>query len=327
MAKLLWTQKQDIGPAARSRFDMVYDSSRSRVVLFGGQTGNAGTNDTWEWNGEEWTQIADIGPSPRFRHALAYDSNRNCVVLFGGGTGQSVLGDTWEWDGEYWTQIDDTGPAARTGHAMCFDTTRQRVLLFGGMNQANAAFGDTWAWDGNEWTQEQDTGPSARSDHKLVYDSARDHVVLFGGSTTTTYTYSVETSSGLFGSSYGATYKTVTGYNYNYFNDTWECDAAQWTRVADTGPNPCSAYGMVYNGEEALLFGGQGSSGVYGNTWTWDGKYWTQRQDIGPAARSFLGMAYDRARQRAVLFGGANPNQFGDTWEQFERPEPTVNRD
>src|SRR5262249_59865802 len=78
MPQLLWTQKQDIGPGLRSRFDMVFDSSRMRVVLFGGQIGTVGSKDTWEWNGEEWTQTADIGPSPRFGHSLAYDSNRGC---------------------------------------------------------------------------------------------------------------------------------------------------------------------------------------------------------------------------------------------------------
>src|SRR4029077_21067899 len=36
MAQLLWTQKQDVGPAARSDVAMAFDAARSRVVLFGG---------------------------------------------------------------------------------------------------------------------------------------------------------------------------------------------------------------------------------------------------------------------------------------------------
>ena len=77
MAQLLWTQKQDVGPSARSDVAMVFDAARGRVVLFGGAGGAATLfNDTWEWDGENWTQYEDIGPTPRSRHAMAYDSKR-----------------------------------------------------------------------------------------------------------------------------------------------------------------------------------------------------------------------------------------------------------
>src|SRR5205814_7328227 len=96
MAQLLWTQKQDVGPPARSDVAMVFDAARGRVVLFGG-AGSAATlfNDTWEWDGENWTQYEDIGPTPRSRHAIAYDSKRGRIVLFGGSAGSLNLNDTW----------------------------------------------------------------------------------------------------------------------------------------------------------------------------------------------------------------------------------------
>jgi hypothetical protein len=102
-----------------------------------------------------------------------------------------------------------------------------------------------------------------------------------------------------------------------FFNDTWEYNGSVWTRVADTGPEPRMGCGLVYNGKTMLLFGGKNNGTFFKNTWEWDGKHWTQRQDIGPAARAFAAMAYDSTRQRAVLFGGAGPGLFGDTWEQF----------
>ncbi len=43
MAHLLWTQKQDVGPSARSDVAMVFDAARSRVVLFGGAGGSTAT--------------------------------------------------------------------------------------------------------------------------------------------------------------------------------------------------------------------------------------------------------------------------------------------
>jgi hypothetical protein len=97
MAQLLWTQKQDIGPSARSDVAMAFDAARNRVVLFGGAGGSTAIlfNDTWEWDGENWTQYEDIGPAPRSRHGMAYDSKRGRTVLFGGSAGNLNLNDTW----------------------------------------------------------------------------------------------------------------------------------------------------------------------------------------------------------------------------------------
>jgi hypothetical protein len=186
MGKLLWTEREDIGPTARAFVGTAYDAARHRVVLFGGIAG-AGTgplfNDTWAWNGELWTELQDIGPSARAGHALGFDSIRERVVLFGGTAGSTPPTDTWEWDGTEWTQMADTGPSARLGHAVTFDSKIKRVVLFGGFS--NQQLGDTWSWDGTEWTQEQDAGPTARVFHALAYDAVRDRVVLFGGFTAT----------------------------------------------------------------------------------------------------------------------------------------------
>jgi hypothetical protein len=52
------------------------------------------------------------------------------------------------------------------------------------------------------------------------------------------------------------------------------------------------------------------------DTWERDGAHWLQLQDMGPAGRGGHAMAYDLARQRVVLFSGADANSaFGDTWE------------
>ena len=192
MATCLWTQKQDIGPAPRSSFDLVYDTARSRVLAFGGQINGAPARDTWEWDGENWTQMSDIGPSARLGYALAYDAARQRSILFGGSSkgdlvnAEPLLGDTWEWDGEDWTQLADTGPLPRAFHAMTYDSKRERILLFGGLTERQGkfvTFADTWSWDGNEWTEQQDASPPGRNVHRLVYDTLRDRVVLFGGIT------------------------------------------------------------------------------------------------------------------------------------------------
>jgi hypothetical protein len=81
MPKLLWTQKQDIGPEPRRGHAMAYDPRRKRVVLFGGQAFTVKPNnilesrmlsDTWEWDGANWTQVADPRNGLRPRSADAH---------------------------------------------------------------------------------------------------------------------------------------------------------------------------------------------------------------------------------------------------------------
>ena len=307
MAKLLWTQKQDIGPAPRVGHAMAYDAARGRVVLFGGDTlGPEPFGDTWIWDGEDWTQVEDIGPAPRAGHAMAYDRARERVVLFGGHTAAELANDTWEWDGQSWTQIQDQGPDPREGHAMAYDAARARVVLFGGA-LASGPTGDTWGWDGSDWVQQDDTGPSPRSGHGLTYDIPRERVVLFGG---------------------------VGANNPNGLDDTWEWDGALWKQVADFGPEGCFGCALVFRSDRAALFGGLSTLAdvparkLFGLTWEWDGRHWTARQDIGVGARSGHAMAFDSARGRVVLFGGLrgfvdapDPARLrGDTWEHIDTP-------
>ena len=284
MAKVLWTQKQDMGPRPRIGHAMTYDAPRRCVVLFGGDSlANATFGDTWEWDGDSWTQVQDIGPAARAFHAMAFDGTRRRTVLFGGRNHTGLLGDTWEWDGENWTQVADSGPASRHGHAMAFDLNRQRIVLFGG--DANGRLNDTWEWDGNEWVQQGDSGPSPRIHPAMAYDTGRSRLVLFGGAAQ---------DLGL--------------------GDTWEWDGTAWTEESDFGPDPCAGGAMVFKGSRAALFGGMASiaapppqpaPALFDRSWEWDGRHWTARQDMGPGNRVFHAMAFDESRSRIVLFGGS----------------------
>ena len=308
MSKILWTQKQDIGPKPRVQHALAYDFTTAHTILFGGKSLSGEIfGDTWGWDGENWTQFADIGPHARASHALAHDWMRKRTVLFGGHFGGASVGDTWGWDGTDWAQLEDTGPAPRSGHAMVFDSVRGRVILFGGGPTGGAALGDTWEWDGTEWVQTQDTGPGPRRNHAMAFDPGFGKTILFGG---------------------------LGGPGPTALADTWEYDVNKnWTQVEDIGPAACFGSGFVFTIETATLYGGaSGLSGapppvVFGVTWEWDRKVWTARQDIGPGPRVGHAIAYDPARSRVVLFGGADlplddpaaaGAVHGDTWEQFD---------
>jgi|tagenome__1003787_1003787.scaffolds.fasta_scaffold20910823_1 N-acetylneuraminic acid mutarotase len=148
-----WTQVEEIGPAARQRHSMAYDSAKKRIVMFGGQVRTGGANqpvnDTWEWDGTQWTQVADTGPTARARAAMT--SIGGTLVLHGGDS-QQTFDDTWQWSAGTWLKVQDIGPLARRSHAMSYDTVRNRIVLFGGEIETvdaggNAVvnhFGDTW---------------------------------------------------------------------------------------------------------------------------------------------------------------------------------------
>src|ERR1051325_4376469 len=78
MAKLLWTEREDIGPPARDETDAAYDATHQQTVLFGGWKSGP-LNDTWAWNGELWTQLEDIGPPGRANHGMAFDTVRELL--------------------------------------------------------------------------------------------------------------------------------------------------------------------------------------------------------------------------------------------------------
>jgi hypothetical protein len=304
MPRLLWTQKQDIGPRRRYQHAMAYDAARARVVLFGGiDVGlTVSLGDTWEWDGQIWIQVSDFGPAPRSRHAMAYDAGRHRLVLFGGLTGfgdnLKTLADTWEWNGEYWMQVADTGPSERHDTAMAYDASIGRVVLYGGSGLGST---QTWEWDGEAWTQtESEIGPGQRIGHAMAYDEVRKRLVLFGG-------------------------EPLQQGEATGTNDTWERNGAVWARVADTGPERTHFPAMAFDSKRVILFGGRAGSGstayTSGATWQWDGKHWAQRGDFGPGPRFALAMAYDGARDRVVLFGGIEGQQaLGDTWELAEYP-------
>jgi hypothetical protein len=293
--RLLWTQRQDIGPSPRADHAMAYDAGAQRVLLFGGAAQGQPLGDTWEWDGRYWTQAQDVGPHARSGHALAFDTARARAILFGGaGAGVTERGDTWAWDGAYWTQIADTGPAPRALHACAYDPVRMRLVVFGGAT-AGTRHADTWEWDGAAWTQLHDSGPAARERHAMGYDETHGTVVLFGG----------------------------TG-DHGDLGDTWEWDGEDWTEVEDVGPDPRYGHALCATPTAIMVHGGRRGGdplAAYADSWLWRDARWTKVQDMGPAPRWGHAAAYDATRACAVLYGGSDADgagRLGDTWETGE---------
>ncbi|MBI1851378.1 MAG: IPT/TIG domain-containing protein [Planctomycetes bacterium] len=301
-AQITWSPLSPAtSPPVRQSHSMAFDSTRGRVVVFGGFDGMGGyLNDTWEWDGTNWMQMTPAtSPSARSGAAMEFDAATGRTVLFGGADGAGLMADTWDWDGTTWTpHAPASSPSARASHAMAYDSARQQILLFGGGDGTNV-LSDTWAWNGSNWLSlSPATTPMARGGHAMAYDSVRDRVVLVGGVGVCTFTCP-------------------------YSHETWEWDGTDWSQLSPVNtPFARDQFGIAYDSRrgQTVIFGGNfcASFGCFSrdDTWSWDGTDWTQLSPARmPTLRSGHRMVYDSAHNETVLFGGLdNSGTQNDTW-------------
>ena len=284
-----WSKRNPTSsPPPRFSQNMVYDSARGVIVLFGGAAGRSdlpGTirgrfNDTWTWDGTTWTKLNPQTSPPALSFAsMAYDSARGQAVIFGGSTPSSS--DTWTWDGSNWTKrtLSVSPDYSAYTSAMAFDQIANHVLLFGG--KINAGKRETWAWDGSNWAQKAPrTSPIPLLGGSAVYDSIHREIVMFG--------------------------KFFTGETVAY---TWTWDGSNWTsKTPQASPTERDMFAMAYdsNRGETVLFGGEyqptfNTTAKLGDTWVWTGG------DVQPGAPQI------RAVVSASAFGGSTAVSPG-TW-------------
>lgn len=283
-------------PPPHSRSAMAYDSSRQRLVLFGGSDATSHLRATWEWDGVDWVERTPASaPEARKYAGAAYDVSRWRVVLFGGeGAFGLQLSDTWEWDGNDWSyRGPETVPAPRAGHALTSDEGRQVAVLFGGSSVTGiGAAADLWEFDGARWRfRSPATGPLGRLSHAMTYDAARGVTLVSGGY-----------------------------YGGFMLGDFWGWDGSRWTELPSaSGPSRRGAHAMAFDRSRArtVLFGGQDTYGArLGDTWDWDGAQWRQISTaVAPPPRSWHALGFDAARSQTLLFGGDTAQGLaGDTW-------------
>jgi hypothetical protein len=342
-----WAERTVLGskPAQRYAHAMAYDSTRKKVVVFGGLDIASGgsRNDLWDWDPTTgaWTQRLtgnESGiPSARMYSSMVYDEAHARLELVAGaslydpyggtggkispGMGYGLTGsrDVWELDPVTPVFTDRTAPldvpSYRYNQSMAFNPSTGKTYLFGGYDYlTGTALNDLWEWDGKTWAPITVEGePPARTDAGFAYDPARKSLILYGG---------VDYSSG-----------------QTYFDDTWEWSGStkKWTLLKTAGsPGGLAGPGMVTDTtrNKILLFGGMASynsmgpgKGYYYNpqrneVWEWDGALmtWTNRTPPAtnvPMARSYPLMAYDEGRQKLFLYDGVNFSSGSPTafWE------------
>jgi hypothetical protein len=300
----VWKSISTNAVSAMRGMQVVYDSDRKVIVLFGGtDTTNKYLADTWEFNGKSWKKISTLhSPSPRIWFGMAYDTARKVTVLMGGRVNDSgtVVNDTWEYDGKDWTQVRITGVFANRGDGpgFVFDSCRNKIILFGGKTDLGPT--DTLEFDGVSWTKvETDYEPPERKLTAMVFDPYRCRAVLFGG-----------------------------GGKDGILNDTWEYDGSQWEEIKPYNfPNRRWGHAMAFNPVTGhiILFGGYNtSSELMGDTWMYDGNSWHEITTAkSPPAREQHAMTFDGINGQVMMIGGYG---VGGSWrfiEGYQPPTPT----
>ena len=316
-----WAQLAPVAaPSARYDAALVWDSKRSRAVLFGGmqkdQVDADGTpvQDTWEWDPakQSWTERTAAGskPSARYGHAMAYDPGRGMVVLVGGwdiDTGDS-MGDVWDWNPTTaaWTQrltgSEPNLPLGRMYASLVADSNLTRLDLVGGLfnfpDQTNpilqmSATAELWELDPAKATFTSRTSsrnaPSGRYLHAMAFCPATSKSYVFGGKDSTA----------------------------QLLNDLWEWDGKAWSEVkGGAQPSPRRNAAMAYDPfrKSLILFGGaseddSGNPQGLDDTWEWQSgtRQWAQLHPASNPGQLYgHGMVTDMGRATVLLYGDVN---------------------
>lgn len=292
-----WRQVSSaLRPSARSGPGIDWDSSRSRLVLFGGRQGDGGyPGDVWEFDGTSWSlRATNNSPGGREDPGLAFLASEG-MVLFGGNNG-TYLGDTWILRGAAWVESTSAGgpPPARDGHIFIrgIGTVNDALILAGGRN-AVTRLNDTYEWSGpnggNRWADVNiDPRPPRRSSAAAVWEPRPvfSRLLVMGGITDAGRTNEVFAREG-------------TG-----FGRAW----AVIPTIGVSEPAARSSHGAVWEPQRGrmLVFGGSDGTRLLDDLWEWSNGRWTERPTAsGPSPRGNFAIAWHPLRNAAVLFGGA----------------------
>lgn len=245
------------------------DPTKSRILMFGGESSGGLVAETWEWAFGRWRQLEPrTSPPARRNAAMIYDAARDRVVLFGGGTRRDV----WEWDGRDWRERTPTTGVAPVGSEPlgAYLAATAQVIVYDGR--------DTFRWDGTSWIKLAVVAPPARSGAAMAYratSATTGELVLFGGG-----------GPGL-------------------LTDTWTFDGAIWREVIGAGPpgRIDSVMASELGGGRVLLYGGHtGAATLPTDTWSFNG---TWSQHVGATAgRRFSAATLDPASGRVMVVHG-----------------------
>ncbi|HJX53884.1 MAG TPA: kelch repeat-containing protein, partial [Polyangia bacterium] len=329
-----WAQlAPPVTPPGRYDSAMVWDSKRSRAVLFGGtlkdyaDANGTPLQDTWEWDPGKasWTERTTTGdkPSARARHAMAYDPGRGLTVLVGGRDAENKRGmaDVWDWDpsaGAWAQRLDGSEPnlpPARVYASLVYDSSQARLDLVAGLvwqasTYSSVASTELWELDPVTATfanrAPSRNAPSGRYRHAMAFCPATGKTYVFGGQDS----------------------------KAQMLDDLWEWDGSAWLQVSsEVRPPARGDAAMAYDParKSLILFSGTSAVSVesatlgLGDTWEWQSgtRKWAQLHPASnPGQLLKHGMVTDMGRAKVLLFRDVH----NAVWEWDGATETWINR-
>ena len=313
-----WTQvSASLPPARRTNAAMAYDTTRRRLVLYGGEDSNQQPlTDTWEYDGTSWLQLV-TGPTWVVNTRAVYDAARGVVLVLGQRTNT--------WNGVSWGSpaADPTTATSR----IAYDPVRQRVVLY-----RNDTVPELREWNGTAWTTVLQAGVPRLSTPTLWFDDTAGRIMIasttLGGTQLKWDGVALQRSSNYAQSIGGAWFHdpvrargVLFGGNRPLLDldETWTWDGTTWTEMQPlTRPARRLRAASTFDSTRGvgLVYGGTSDQGPMSDLWAWNGANWAQLATNGPPPVLLSSMAFDSARGRAVLFGGIGGAGFNlQTWE------------
>ena len=287
------------GPSARVRHAVTIDTTRNRMILFGGRTGPVGNytflNDVWAFDlaTDTWSQIQTTGPmpTPRDDTVLEYDPGQDRVIMFAGdiderGTLGGPQDDLWSLSmatGE-WSRLTPGG--ARPGRRLLHGSANlgDRMVVFGGAINFVDYLSDMWVFDFtlNTWTEVYATranpGPRVRFGPAVFVDSPRTRAIVFAGHDPGVGTPGDPGALGNRNDTWSAALGG-DGWTEIRGGDTLnpnarpagQCDfPADFTNVDLEAPDRRSAFPYAQSASHAYIFGGNTDCGRANDIWSFE---------------------------------------------------------
>lgn len=255
-------------PSPRNSFAWVYLEGHSQILLYGGDTNQGKSSETWIYDLTEnrWFCVdseLEQRPPGLSEITMAYDSINDKVILFGGmgenspGSRDQTYNELWVFSFEplSWTRMSpDNNPLPQYGAQMVYDEASSSVLMYPGHwnevdDPTNHGYGDDiweYQYQSDSWVMYEASSKPVGRYWANVNSVGAGKIILFGGNRATS------------------------------MDDTWIYDypSNTWSQIHTQNTPPdrmCSSMAYDPTNDQLVMFGGFQEGMVFlDDTWIFD---------------------------------------------------------